>query len=396
MQVKVNAGGDLGAGAGRLDSTTGAFFTVDYAFEYVDACGIDSVTPSSGQYKTAIDIAGSGLLGGGDSIDSITLADVDVLSIASESDSLIQVVADMSGAATGDIIITANTGAVTTRVDGWGYVAVGAISGASPNSGQVGTEVTIGGPGPMNGGKTIASVLLGGTEVCQIVSYYDAAVEVVVAAADASEDSDIVMYADTDAAISQAGGWTYNEEGEISSVDPGNGQGGTLVQIDGERLRGGGGAVVTVTLAGVEAELLTETDTKVEVQAAIGDAAAGHIVLTSDSGALVTLENGWTYSEAGVVDSISPACGQLNTKVTIFGSALRGSGGEVVKVLLSGVEATILEEDDDSIVVRADSSAGASGTVVRIESDSVAIIEDTGGSTDPKTLLQTFRLPTVN
>ena len=34
--------------------------------------------------------------------------------------------------------------------------------------------------------------------------------------------------------------------------------------------------------------------------------------------------------------------------------------------------------DDDSIVVRADSSAGASGTVVRIESDSGAIIEDTG------------------
>jgi len=99
---------------------------------------------------------------------------------------------------------------------------------------------------------------------------------------------------------------------------------------------------VTATLAGVEAELLTETDTKVEVQAAIGDAAAGHIVLTHDSGALVTLENVWTYSEAGVVDSISPAYGQLNTKVTIFGSALRGSSGEVVKVLLSGVEATIL------------------------------------------------------
>ena len=206
MQVKVNAGGDLGAGAVRLDSTTGAFFTVDDAFEYVDACGIDSVTPSSGQYKTAIDIAGSGLLGGGDSIDSIALADFDVLFIASESDSLIQVVADMSGAATGDIIITANTGAVTTRVDGWGYVAVGAISGASPNSGQVGTEVTIGGPGPMNGGKTIASVLLGGTEVNQIVSYYDVAVEVVVAAADASEYGDIVMYADTGAVISQAGG----------------------------------------------------------------------------------------------------------------------------------------------------------------------------------------------
>ena len=63
---------------------------------------------------------------------------------------------------------------------------------------------------------------------------------------------------------------------------------------------------MTVTLAGVEAELLTETDTKVEVQAAIGDAAAGHIVLTSDSGALVTLKLGLLIASAQRTGSSTP------------------------------------------------------------------------------------------
>ena len=120
-----------------------------------------------------------------------------------------------------------------------------------------------------------------------------------------------------------AGLFAYVAEGVVSNVSPNVGQLGTLVTITGERLQASGLGVARVTLAGVEAELLTETDTTVTVEVNSGDAKTGDVVLTADTEATVTLAGGFTYATAGVVDTVSPSTGQFGTRVEIAGSNLR-------------------------------------------------------------------------
>ena len=51
------------------------------------------------------------------------------------------------------------------------------------------------------------------------------------------------------------------------------------------------------------------------------------VELISDSGAVVTLEDGWTYTEASAIGVLSPVEGQAGTRVTIAGTNLLGSVG---------------------------------------------------------------------
>jgi hypothetical protein len=130
--------------------------------------------------------------------------------------------------------------------------------------------------------------------------------------------------------------WTYLTEGSIAQVTPSQGQGGTRVRVEGSRARGGGASVASATLAGVAATLVNETDTVVELLAGSGPASQvqGHVVLTADTGALVTQENGWTYLAAGVIESVTPSSGQAGTRVTLSGQRLLGGGSSVFRVTL--------------------------------------------------------------
>ena len=141
---------------------------------------------------------------------------------------------------------------------------------------------------------------------------------------------------------------------------------------------GGGDTIISVTLAGVEADLGDQSDDAISVRADHGTAGTGHVVLTANSGALVTRENGWTYLEAGNVASIEPAAGQLNSVVTISGARLFGGGSSVKTLTIQGVEATIREQTDDVIVAVLDASTGNAGDVVTLLSESGATINVAG------------------
>ena len=72
----------------------------------------------------------------------------------------------------------------------------------------------------------------------------------------------------------------------------------------------------------------------------------GHVVLESESGALVAEDNAFTYLERGVILQVAPASGQLGTIVEIEGARLFGGGQSIATVELAGVQATVVEESN--------------------------------------------------
>ena len=117
------------------------------------------------------------------------------------------------------------------------------------------------------------------------INVLDDAVEIVAGISTGSAGvQDITITADTGAVITGVGAFEYLAEGTVSSVSPASGQYGTRVVIAGSRLRGGGSAVVSVTLAGVAvASIESQTDDEVAVIAQHSDDLGdGDVVLTAD------------------------------------------------------------------------------------------------------------------
>ena len=132
--------------------------------------------------------------------------------------------------------------------------------------------------------------------------------------------------------------------------------------------------MVAVSIVGVVATIVSQSDTEVIVQAGAGDAGAGHIILTSNTGAYVSLEGGFTYRAGGSIRLLSPSRGQFGTYVSIHGDGLLGSGNSTTSVQLGGVEvAEVISASGTLIKVRADASAstGVGGVVIVSNSGSV-------------------------
>lgn len=171
--------------------------------------------------------------------------------------------------------------------------------------------------------------------------------------------------------------YTSVAAGEIADVEPTSGQDGTVVTLSGSGMFGGGSGVVQVTLAGVEAAISNGASaTSIEVIAAAPDSSgSGDVVLIADTGAIVTLENGWKYVDAGEITEISPASGQVGTRVTIYGTNMLGGGVTIDSVKLAGVEVDeIVSSSDEKVEVIAAASVFAEGEVI--------LVSDTGAVTE--------------
>ena len=218
--------------------------------------------------------------------------------------------------------------------------------------------MAINGAGLLSGATGLAVVTLA-SEPATITSSSNSVVAVVAAASTEAKTGDIVLIANTGAVITAGGAWQYLEEGQVSTVTPNTGQEGTFVAIAGEHLLGGGSELVSITLASVMARILNISDTNVNVQAARGgNADPGYVVLTANTGAVVTLVDGWSYLEFGAIVSATPQIAQLNTLVTIVGERFLGGGWSITRVELSGRSATIVTQSDSQVIVSAASSTG--------------------------------------
>jgi multimeric flavodoxin WrbA len=226
-------------------------------FTYKIAGAITKVAPAAGQENTTVTITGSTLLGQGAKADSVTLAGV-AATVVSNNNSMVVIKAGASGAtAAGAVVITADTGAVVSKASTFGYVGVGNITSVTPESGQLGTKVTLVGTDLLAGGSSLSAASLAGIAVSKIEKETATEVVVVAARSEAAVTGDIVLSSANGASTTSSDGFKYVAKPVFTSVAPSNGQSGTSVTIVGTGLRSGASAVDKVTLSGVEAASIT-------------------------------------------------------------------------------------------------------------------------------------------
>lgn len=320
---------------------------------------------------------------GGSSIATVTLAGIEAEVIEGNSSDRV-VIEAAAGSGAGDVVITADTGAETVQEGAWVYLTQGLVTTVSPAFGQDGTTVTIRGEGMLGGGDRIAKVYLGMREATIIQQNNTV---IVVTAPGSDNYSSVVpepvrIIADTGARITRNSSWTYRATGTVSSVEPAFGQLNTAVTVSGSSLRGHGDRVDSVTLAGVSARILSQTDSEVVVVAGEGSSGDGAVELTANTGAVVSLAGGWSYRTAGRIASITPDNGQTGTRVTIEGSNLRGHGDSVTNVSLAGVAAEIVMQNDTVTVASAGQGPTdpETGDVILISSTGATVTQESGFS----------------
>jgi hypothetical protein len=351
---------------------SGATVSAADAWSYNPSGRIVSAAPASGQVGTQVVIEGFSLKCSGDNVSEASIAGV-AAEVISETDTQVVIVAGNASAGAADIVLTSTGGGTVTLESGFTYLAAGEIDQVIPNSGQIGTRVAINGTNLLGGGSAVGAVTVGGVTVAEVLSATNTVVEVVLAAADAGA-ADVQIVSDSGSTVTATAGFTYLTPSEIESVAPESGQEGTTVTITGSNLRGGGDAIVAVALAGVAVGSLEgENNTHVVVSAAAGSAGAGDVVLTADTGATTTLEDGFEYATAGEITAVEPGTGQAGTAVTISGSGLLGGGSSIVAVTLAGSDATIGSHNDTHLYIVAGESEPGVGDVI-ITSDSGATI----------------------
>jgi len=169
-------------------------------------------------------------------------------------------------------------------------------------------------------------------------------------------------------------------EANITAVSPSSGQVGTVIEIEGRALLGGGNAVESVTLNGAEVLRIYPgaNDSHIVVSAGNGTG-AGAIVITSDTGAIARLNNAWEYTSIGLITAISPQRGTRGTRVVISGQNLLGAGSSIISVTLASVEVgTIVDFNSTAVTVIAAGSGPGRGDII-ITSDTGAIISTSQG-----------------
>jgi hypothetical protein len=246
--------------------------------------------------------------------------------------------------------------------NGWQYGDPGVIEFVGPQIGLEGTEVTLRGRnlfGPS--GASVKKVLLSGVPATSVVSQNSTTV--VVKAGENVNDNfelgNVVIESESGATITYTDGWKYFETGAIDKVDPYSGQMMTTVVIEGKNMKGLG-EITSVTLAGVEAQIISGSDTRVVVRAGrLDEEKLGSVVVTSSTGAFVvsspdsdSSSGGFMYLRPGEFKGASPKEGQCGTEVTLCGEGMLQGGNHFTKVMFGGSEVDIVEQDDECLTVR--------------------------------------------
>ncbi|EGD78400.1 hypothetical protein PTSG_12890, partial [Salpingoeca rosetta] len=363
---------DPGLSHVTIRSNTGAVVTANDAFTYLNQSSIAGVNPNTGQLGTVVTILGTRLFGGGSAVAEVQLAGTSA-AILRATDTEIVVVAPDHGPETGDVLVTADTGATTTSTGGFTFAERGAVATVSPTSGQHGTLVTIRGDRLRGSGSAVVNVTLAGRTATVLEENSTTVIVAAGAGAETAVAGDVVLTADTGAEVTRSGVFSYVAAGEITDVTPASGGAGTRVTVLGRDLCGGGSSVVRVLLAGFEADVVSGGCARVEATARdFGMVLSGPVLLISDTGAMVESSgDAWTYLAEGRITSVSPSAGQDGTEVHIRGELLLGGGTSASRVTLAGVAAFVLTSNETDVVVRA-----FPGT----SSGDVVIVGDTGVS----------------
>ena len=376
--------GTIYTGDVTVIADSGATVIKSNAWTYLAAGNITGVAPSVGQSGVKVTISGSNLLGGGTKLVAASLAGIPAVILNGSLNSyvVIQSAAGPStrSAATGDIVLTSDSGVVARLINGWTYSVVDSIS---PADGQTGTIVTISGIGLLGGGSQVTAVTLAGISATAVLEANDTEVVIVAGARSSGVTGLCTITSNVGQVSSQTGftnqfvvDFTYEVPGSISSVSPSQGQAGTLVTISGTQLFGYGNGVETVTLAGVNANVISATSSVIVVSANSSSATSvSNVTIYCTSGPVITKVSSWAYVNPGTIASVTPDVGQIGTVVTILGSGLLSGGSSITNVTLAGVAAQIVYGNATEVVVLAGANAFAGqGSVVVVSNNGASVV----------------------
>ena len=180
---------------------------------------IATITPHYGNLGTLVTITGKNLVPEGHTANSVTVVGVEAKLVSTSSTTIVIQLGIMKNDRTvsGDVVILSNKGQHKAALaNSFKYHALGVIQKVSPSNGQLGASVKVGGINLLQGGTKIAKVTVNKVPVLSITSANDSAIEFVIGGLAGVKDvkSDVVLYADTGAMVSLAGGFVYNVPNE--------------------------------------------------------------------------------------------------------------------------------------------------------------------------------------
>ena len=343
---------------------TAAMITIPYAWRYVSPAVISSVTPTNGTEGTIVTITGRELLAGSNigpgSVYSVYLDGEATNKVLFAFNTVIQVVTALSSnndTIPGTVSIQLSSGAWIFTAKLFYYFQPGVIRSIIPLQGQNGTIVNITGSSLYPTSDNLRSVTLAGVNA-HIVYATTSVIQVVAARPPILESfsGPIIIEALSGALLKfKTSNFTYLQEGIIYSISPAKGQNGTMVEITGFNLFGGGSGVHEVWLAGVAAYINPDS-TSNHIIVTVGESIAsyngnitGDVLLVSTSGAHIRRINGWFYEQKGVIHNIRPLSGQYGTEIVITGARLLSGATGVSSVTIGGVPVDVITSSDSVI-----------------------------------------------
>jgi hypothetical protein len=368
------SGAPITLGTVEVTSSTGSIVKAEQAFLYSEPAQVTFVSPSSGQQGTRVEIR---LTVSSSMVREVFIADTEASVTSISASGLVVRLGRPSrqGTFTGDITVVLHNSTIARKINGFTYTSEGVIFTVSPRVGQIGTNISVIGRNLLGNGTYLVSASLAGLAGKVVLSSDTEAVIVVSDHSLTKNVGNLTLESNTGAITTMINGWESIPAGIIQSVSPNIGQLGTIVTIRGERLFGGGTRLVAIHLSGIPVMNITfSSDSLVVVQAADGMGAVNQsVTLTSNTGSIVELQQGWMYRPSGQIMSISPMFGQYGTLVTIKGSNLLGQGTSINVTLGQAEAMTVIHASNSEVVVRVDSVENVTGVA-----ENVTITANTG------------------
>ena len=259
----------------------------------------------------------------------------------------------------------------------FGLERPGTITSIVPSQGQKGTRVAISGTMLLGLGNfiSLSRVLLGGVEADITGSTTDSNI-IEIRAGARGMPGNVSLTINTTHTFPQVSrtfdgpyiyrenAWTQLDDGLVRDIIPPAAQPGKTVLLCGDRLLGGGSTLDDVRLATQMTAQFNSTPTALNSTLSVSQecitavvptpsvgVVTGSVVLTADTGAEVESLTNFTFAS---INSVTPMSGQPGAVVTIRGVALlSGYATAMPTVILSGVEAQILNYNSTTVVVRA-------------------------------------------
>ena len=366
-----------------VENSNGEVARLTNGFTYLAESVVIDVTPDSGQRGTVVTVTGHQLLGGGRFIQTATLAGLTTrIMNSSNSTIVLEVLNNINRAESlvGDVVLTADSGAVVRQQRGWTAVVPSVISTVLPASGQFGTIVNISGINLLQGGLEIRVILLAGIEVYDIINVSTSYILVRASNATANLTGPVRIELNTGAYYQSNVNWVYTVPTTISRVFPEIGAVGSTITIQLANFTTEN--ITMVTIGNISATILTRSGDSVSVTVPTSNYSSEvvTIVIETASGLIVTRNDAFTIEELGNITSVSPLIIQQGIEVTIIGDNLLGVSNQtaVQTVWLAGVPANeIIFYNNSVVIVEAGyNAAGVTGNIRILLNTSATIVGD--------------------